>query len=57
VNFGSREVTNRDLVTMDFGARYKIREWVQLGGAAEFPLTSYKGLTDFRLTFDVIFRY
>jgi hypothetical protein len=57
VNFGSQDVEKRDLVTLDVGARYKIREWLQLGGAVEFPVSSYKGISDFRLTFDVIIRY
>lgn len=57
VNFGSSELVNRNLVTMDLGARYKFREWLQFGTAVEFPLTSNKGLADYRLLFDVIIRY
>ncbi len=58
INFGSSSLDNgRDLVRLAFGARYKFSECVQLGTAFEFPLTSQKGLSDFRWTIDVIFRY
>jgi hypothetical protein len=57
VNFGSRDLQNRDLVTLAFGGRYKIHEWMQVGTAFEFPLTSRKDLSDFRWTIDLIFRY
>jgi hypothetical protein len=30
---------------------------VQTGVAAEWPVSHQKGLADFRLTFDLIFRY
>jgi hypothetical protein len=57
VNFGSRDVGKHDFVSLAFGARYKFSEWAQFGGAIEFPLTNQKELQDYRLTFDLIFRY
>jgi hypothetical protein len=58
VNFGSRDVGNRDLLTLAIGARYKFTENVQFGAAAEWALTSHqRTLSDFRLTVDLIFRY
>ncbi len=57
VNFGSREATDRDLVTIAPGFRYKFTEWANVGTAVEFPLTSGKALQDFRWTVDLIFKY
>ena len=44
-------------VSLATGLRYKFTEHFQLGTAFEWPLTSRKDLTDFRFTFDLIFRY
>jgi hypothetical protein len=57
VNFGATDPADRDLVTMALGARYKFKEWFQVGSTFEFPLTSYKGIDEFRWTLDFIFRY
>jgi hypothetical protein len=59
VNFGSSNVGGRDFVTLGPGVRYKFggRDNVQMGLAVEFPLTNQKELTNYRVTFDVIFRY
>jgi len=56
-NFGSTLVNGKGLITMAGGMRYKFCDSVQVGAAAEFPLTSYKGLEDFRFTVDLILRY
>ncbi len=56
-NFGSKGVSGQDLVTLALGARFKLNEAVQTGFAVEFPLTSQHELQDYRLTFDVIFRF
>ena len=42
---------------MAAGFRYRICEAFQLGTAVEWPVTSYKGIEDFRFTFDLIIRY
>src|SRR5204863_5863208 len=57
INFGSRDVTNRNLVSLDFGLRYKFCESVQLGAVIGFPVSNSEGLQKYRLTFDMIFRY
>jgi hypothetical protein len=58
-NFGSTHASGINSLTLATGLRFKISECVQLGGAAEFSLLNNgnKDLTDFRLLFDVIFRY
>ncbi len=57
INFGATNVSGRNLVTLATGARYKFSEYVQVGGAFEFPLTDQKDLLDFRFTLDLILRY
>jgi hypothetical protein len=57
VNFGSMTIEGRDWVSLAPGLRYKFSEHFQLGTAFEWPVTNRKDLTDFRLTFDLIFRY
>jgi hypothetical protein len=57
VNFGSSSLGKRDYLTLAPGLRYKVSECVQAGFAVEFPITSQKELTNYRLTFDLIFRY
>lgn len=56
-NFGSTMVGKQSLFTVASGARYKVSECVQIGGAFEFPLSKSTNFNDFRVTFDVIFRY
>jgi hypothetical protein len=55
-NFGSSQLTNKNLLTLATGARYKFSECVQVGAAVEFPLNNEQ-ISDFRVTLDVIFRY
>jgi hypothetical protein len=57
INFGTIGVSGHDDLTIAFGVRYKFSECVQLGFAAEFPLTGQHDLLEFRLLFDMIFRY
>jgi hypothetical protein len=57
VNFGSSNLGKKDYLTLAFGLRYKFTECVQAGFGVEFPLTAQKELTNYRLTFDMIFRY
>jgi hypothetical protein len=57
VNFGSASLGGKDFVTLAAGLRYKFSECIQTGIGFEWPVTSQKELTDFRLTFDLIFRY
>lgn len=55
-NFGG-QARGTGLLTVAFGARYKILEAAQLGGAFELPVAGARHLFDYRFTFDVIFRY
>lgn len=56
-NLGSTDVTGHDDVTLAAGLRYKFNEAIQIGTAAQFPITGRRDLADFRLTVDMIFRY
>lgn len=55
-NFGS-QASGQGLLTWAFGARYKITEAAQIGGAFEFPLAGPKGLFNYRVNLDFILRY
>jgi hypothetical protein len=57
INFGANNVSGFNNLTIATGARYKICEWAQVGAAMEWPIINPKGLQDFRLTVDMIFRY
>jgi hypothetical protein len=56
-NFGATSVSGHNNLTLAVGARYKFCESVQAGIATEWPIAGKKDLQDFRLTFDLIFRY
>jgi len=56
-NLGASGVGGHDTLTIATGARFKLNEAVQTGIAAEFPLAGHKDLLDYRVTFDLIFRY
>jgi hypothetical protein len=57
-NFGSMGVSGDNTLAMAVGARYKIRgDNIQAGLAYEFPLGGHRDLIDWRITFDMIFRY
>jgi hypothetical protein len=57
-NLGAAHVGgDDDSFSIAFGFRYKFSECIQTGIAAEFPLNGRRDLEDFRLTFDLIFRY
>jgi len=57
VNYGSGTLTGKNFFTIATGARYKFTEHIQTGAAIEFPLSDRKDLSEYRLTFDMIFRY
>jgi hypothetical protein len=57
INFGARNVSGNDNLTLATGFRYKFSECVQAGLATEFPIVGRRDLMDFRLTADLIFRY
>jgi hypothetical protein len=56
-NFGARTISGHSDVSLAAGARFKVNESLQLGAALEFPLGTSRSLMDYRVMFDVIFRY
>jgi hypothetical protein len=56
-NLGASGVGGHDDLSIALGSRFKLNEAVQTGIALEFPLAGHKDLLDYRLTFDLIFRY
>ncbi len=57
INFGSTTRQGNDYFTMALGARYRFTNNIIAGAAVEFPLGIERGMMDYRLTFDIIFRY
>jgi hypothetical protein len=56
-NFGSRMISGHSEVSVALGARYKVNECIQMGAAIEWPFDTSRNLMDYRLMFDLIFRY
>jgi hypothetical protein len=56
-NLGATQIAGKNTVTAALGARYKFREWAQVGTAFEFPIGGQRNLMDFRWTVDFILRY
>jgi len=57
INFGSTTRQGSTYFTVGPGLRYRFNDNIFLGAAVEIPLTREKGLADYRLTVDAIFRY
>jgi hypothetical protein len=57
VNFGSHTLGGRDFLAISPGLRFKLNEHIQAGAAVSWPLLKQKEINDYRLTFDIIFRY
>lgn len=56
-NFGSQGVSGNNTITLAPGFRYRFNDHLQAGVAYEFPVSGHRDLIDYRVTFDVIFRY
>jgi hypothetical protein len=56
-NFGAIGVGGHNSFSTAVGVRFKFSEFVQTGVAYEFPIGGHRDLLDYRITFDVIFRY
>jgi hypothetical protein len=56
INFGG-QAKGQGLLTMAFGARFKIVEAAQIGTAFEFPIAGPRDLFQYRFTLDFILRY
>jgi hypothetical protein len=57
INFGSATREGKNYLSLAAGLRYKFTENIIAGAAVQFPVSQEKGLQDYRLTFDLIFRY
>lgn len=57
INLGTSGVTGNDLVTVAVGAKAKLTQNCELGGAWEFPVSPRHDLLNNRLTMELIFRY
>ncbi|NBO92287.1 MAG: hypothetical protein EBV06_08235 [Planctomycetia bacterium] len=57
INFGSQSRQGSNYFTVAPGLRYRFSEHIYAGAAIEIPFSQEKGLNDYRLTFDMIFRY
>jgi hypothetical protein len=55
-NFGG-QAKSTGMLSLAFGARYKITESAQIGAAFEFPLAGPKDIFQYRATIDFILRY
>jgi len=55
-NFGG-QARGTGMLSLAFGARYKISEAAQVGAAFEFPIAGPRHIFDHRVTLDVILRY
>lgn len=56
-NVGATNVSGNDYLTIAPAFRWKVNECVQFGLATEFAITNPKDFQEFRLIFDMIFRY
>jgi hypothetical protein len=56
INFGG-QAAGKGMLTTAFGARYKIIENAQIGGAFELPIAGPHDLFQYRFTLDFILRY
>jgi hypothetical protein len=57
INFGSKTREGKNYFSLAAGLRYKFTENIIAGAAIQFPVSPEQGLQDYRLTFDLIFRY
>ena len=58
INFGASNVSNKDLVTLGLGFRYRLTDNLDLGAAYEFPLTDEEeNLMRNRITIDAVIRF
>src|SRR5262249_30149180 len=57
INYGAQGVSGNNSTTIAPGFRYQRNEHFSTGVAVEFPLGGHKDLIDYRVTWDIIFRY
>jgi hypothetical protein len=56
-NFGAAGVSGNNSSSLAFGVNYKFSECWQVGAAYEFPLGGHRDLMDYRVTFNLIWRF
>ena len=57
INFGSQFVAGKNDLSLAGGVRFKINDYWQIGVAGDFPVAGNKDLMNYRILFDMIFRY
>jgi hypothetical protein len=57
INFGSQYVAGNNDLSLAGGLRFKINDFWQVGVAGDFPVAGNKDLMNYRILFDMIFRY
>lgn len=59
INLGATNArSNKDLLTLGLGARFRLNDNIDIGAAYEFPLTHEEdSLMDSRITFDLVYRF
>lgn len=57
INFGSSTRAGSTYFSVAPGLRYRFNDHVFAGAAVEIPFSNEKGISSYRLTFDMIFRY
>ncbi len=58
INFGAANVSNKDLVTLGVGFRYRLTDNMDVGAAYEIPLTEEEeNLMESRITIDATIRF
>jgi hypothetical protein len=56
-NFGSEFVAGKNDLSLAGGLRFKVNDFWQIGVAGDFPVAGNKDLMNYRILFDMIFRY
>ena len=57
INFGSEFVAGNNDLSLAAGVRFKVNSFWQIGIAGDFPVSGSKDLMNYRVLFDMIFRY
>ena len=58
INFGANNVSNKDLVTLGVGFRYRLTDNIDVGAAYEIPLTEEEeNLMESRITIDAVIHF
>jgi hypothetical protein len=56
-NFGARNVSGNNFLSLALGGRYRVSDHLQFGAGVEFPISGRHDLMELRITADMIIRY